>query len=53
MEKEHMRTPILQTLRKSPIAGLEKHFKYVHSGIFALDKTVKSYIDGNNEQFKK
>lgn len=52
MEKEHIRTPILQTLRKSPIAGLERHFEYVHTGIHALEKTVKYYIEGDYKNFK-
>lgn len=53
MEKDYIRTPILQTLRKSPIAGLEKHFKYVRTGIKALDKTVKFYLEEDYTNFKK
>ena len=32
---------------------MEKHFKYVHIGITALDKTVKCYLDGDLKNFKK
>jgi predicted phosphate transport protein (TIGR00153 family) len=53
MEKEHIRTPILQILRKSPIAGLEKHYKYVITGIKALDKAVKYYLDDKPDRFKE
>jgi predicted phosphate transport protein (TIGR00153 family) len=53
MEKDHIRTPILQTLRKSPFTGLQKHFKYVKSGTLALEKAVKYYLKGDLENFKK
>ena len=32
---------------------MEKHYKYVTLGISALDKTVKYYLDGDTENFKK
>jgi predicted phosphate transport protein (TIGR00153 family) len=50
---EHIRTPILQTLRKSPFDGLQKHFKYVKIGISALEKAVKFYMKGDLDNFKK
>ena len=43
----------MQTLRKSPIAGLERHYKYVITGMKALDKTVKYYLDGDLVKFKE
>ena len=49
----HTRTPILQTLRKSPFAGLQIHFKYVKLGINALEKTVKYYLHQDYTNFKK
>ena len=53
MEEDHIRTPILQILRRSPIAGLQRHFKYVRLGTIALEKVVKYYLDGDKANFKK
>jgi predicted phosphate transport protein (TIGR00153 family) len=53
MEKDYIRTPILQTLRRSPFAGLLRHFKYVKSGTSSLEKAVKFYMKGDSENFKK
>jgi predicted phosphate transport protein (TIGR00153 family) len=52
MKKDHIRTPILQTLRKSPFAGLREHFKFVKSGILAFEKTINFYIKGDYTNFK-
>ncbi len=53
MDKDYMRTPILQTLRKSPFAGLQEHFKYVKSGILVLKETVNYYLAEDYTNFKK
>ena len=53
MEKDHIRAPILQTLRKSPFAGLQEHFKYVRSGIIVMEKTVNYYLNEDYTNFKK
>lgn len=50
---EHSRTPILQTLRKSPFTGLLQHYKLVVAGTLALEKTVKYYLKNDKENFKK
>jgi predicted phosphate transport protein (TIGR00153 family) len=47
------RTPILQTIRKSPFDGLLKHFECVKAGISIWDKTVNFYINGNYTKFDK
>jgi predicted phosphate transport protein (TIGR00153 family) len=52
-ENVHARTPIVQTLRKSPFRGLEEHFKVVHAGTHALINTVKCYINEDYSNFKK
>lgn len=48
-----IRTPILQTLRKSPFDGLLEHFDSVKKGISVWEKTVKYYIDGDYRNFQK
>ncbi len=55
MKKEeiHMRTPILQTLRRSPFDGLQQHFKLVRMGIIALDKAIRCYLEEDYINFKK
>ena len=53
MEKDYIRTPILQTLRKSPFEGLQQHFKNINSGINYFEKAVKYYLDGNYTKFKE
>lgn len=53
MEKDYIRTPIVKILRRSPIAGLERHFRYVRTGVKALERTVKSYLDEDYDNFKK
>ena len=53
MEEDHIRTPILQVLRKSPFAGLMRHYKYVRLGTVALDKAVRYYLNGDKANFKK
>jgi predicted phosphate transport protein (TIGR00153 family) len=50
---KHSRTPILQTLRKSPFTGLIRHYKIVVAGTSALEKTVKYYLKNDVENFKK
>ncbi len=41
MEEEfHIRTPIIDTFRKSPFIGLQEHFKFVKAGTKALKNTV-------------
>lgn len=52
-ESVHARTPIVQTLRKSPFQGLQEHFKIVHTGIHALINTVKCYLNEDYTNFKK
>ena len=53
MEDEHIRTPILQTLRKSPFGKLQEHFKYVKTGIFALEEAVDHYLNKDYKRFKR
>ena len=53
VEKVYSRTPITQTLRKSPFDGLLSHFDKVKKGISIWEKTVKYYIKGDFESFKK
>lgn len=54
MEKDeiHTRTPLLETLRKSPFIGLHEHFKIVKVGIIALNNVVKNYIDEDYKNFE-
>ena len=53
MEKDHIRAPILKTLRKSPLAGLREHFKYVKLGILAFENTINFYLKSDYINFKK
>jgi predicted phosphate transport protein (TIGR00153 family) len=52
-EEVYTRTPILQTLRKSPFDGLLNHFNCVKKGIKVWEKTVNFYINEDYQNFKK
>jgi predicted phosphate transport protein (TIGR00153 family) len=52
-EEIRIRSPIPQTLRRSPFEGLLEHFKYVRLGIAAWEKTVNYYVKEDYKNFKK
>jgi len=53
MEKDYIRTPILQTLRKSPLELIMNHFDCVKHGTLTLEKTMDYYFKEDYIKFKK
>jgi predicted phosphate transport protein (TIGR00153 family) len=52
-DKIHIRTPILQILRRSPFEGLQKHFECIKLGIIAWEKTINFYLAKDYANFEK
>jgi predicted phosphate transport protein (TIGR00153 family) len=52
-EDIHVRTPILQTLRRSPFEGLQKHFECIKKGISAWEKTINYYMAQDFNKFEE
>ena len=48
-----IRTPIIQTLRKSPFEALIDHGKIIHRSAKLLKEAFSDYIEGNYEDFEK
>jgi predicted phosphate transport protein (TIGR00153 family) len=44
---------MLQTLRRSPFEGLQKHFECIKLGISAWEKTINYYLDADFQNFMK
>ncbi len=51
-QEKHLRIPVVDTFRRSPFEGLYLHSDKIRECIATLQKALKSYVDGNYDEFK-